>query len=84
MYIYNEKCIYLIPVKVPLTWEEVDVTPVRGLDGKIQIPQSAIESVNTNKVGLKGKLMFEVMFGNCSFSHEIEGRKYYMDEVYAC
>ena len=41
--------------QVPLDWEEVDVTPIRGLDGKIHIPQSAIDSVNTNKIGLKGK-----------------------------
>lgn len=34
------------------------MTPVRGLDGKIQIPQSAIDSVNTNKVGLKGIMKY--------------------------
>merc|ERR1719204_320211 len=26
--------------KAPIEWEEVDVTPVRGLDGKTQIPDS--------------------------------------------
>lgn len=30
---------------VPLQWEAVDVTPVKGPDGKIGIPQQAIDSV---------------------------------------
>ena len=34
------------------------MTPVRGLDGKTKIPESAIQSVNTNKIGLKGRLSF--------------------------
>lgn len=32
--------------KVPIEWESVDVTPVRGPDGKFGIPQAAIDSVN--------------------------------------
>ncbi len=40
--------------EVPVAWEEVDVTPVKGMDGKTQIPAAAIDSVNKNKVGLKG------------------------------
>ncbi|XP_049871948.1 probable isocitrate dehydrogenase [NAD] subunit alpha, mitochondrial isoform X2 [Pectinophora gossypiella] len=43
--------------KVPIEWDEVDVTAVRGPDGKMGIPQKAIDSVNANKVGLKGPLM---------------------------
>lgn len=31
---------------VPIEWETVDVTPVRGPDGKFGIPQAAIDSVN--------------------------------------
>jgi hypothetical protein len=31
--------------EVPLQWEIVDVTPVKGPDGKIGIPQQAIDSV---------------------------------------
>jgi len=31
---------------VPIEWESVDVTPVRGPDGKFGIPQAAIDSVN--------------------------------------
>eukprot|EP00795_Rhopilema_esculentum_P005955 gene5955-11308_t len=54
--------------EVPISWEEVDVTPVRGLDGKIQIPQSAIESVNKNKVGLKGPLATPIGKGHVSLN----------------
>lgn len=43
--------------KVPIEWESVDVTPVRTPDGKMGIPQAAIDSVNRNKIGLKGPLM---------------------------
>lgn len=43
--------------KVPIEWEEVDVSHVRGADGKMGIPQKAIDSVNANKIGLKGPLM---------------------------
>ncbi|XP_069360297.1 probable isocitrate dehydrogenase [NAD] subunit alpha, mitochondrial isoform X2 [Maniola hyperantus] len=46
--------------KVPIEWDEVDVTAVRGPDGKFGIPQKAIDSVNTNKIGLKGPLMTPV------------------------
>ncbi|CAH2087299.1 unnamed protein product [Euphydryas editha] len=46
--------------KVPIEWDEVDVTAVRGPDGKFGIPQRAIDSVNANKIGLKGPLMTPV------------------------
>jgi len=52
----------------PIEWEEVDVTPVRGLDGKTQIPESAIQSVNTNKVGLKGPLATPIGKGHVSLN----------------
>ncbi|XP_028156148.1 probable isocitrate dehydrogenase [NAD] subunit alpha, mitochondrial isoform X7 [Ostrinia furnacalis] len=46
--------------KCPIEWDEVDVTAVRGPDGKFGIPQKAIDSVNENKIGLKGPLMTPV------------------------
>lgn len=46
--------------KVPIEWESVDVTPVRNPDGRFGIPQAAIDSVNRNKIGLKGPLMTPV------------------------
>nr|CAI5831007.1 unnamed protein product [Callosobruchus analis] len=54
--------------KVPIEWESVDVTPVRGPDGKFGIPQAAIDSVNRNKVGLKGPLMTPVGKGHRSLN----------------
>ncbi|KAJ9592602.1 hypothetical protein L9F63_015740 [Diploptera punctata] len=54
--------------KVPIEWESVDVTPVRNPDGKFGIPQAAIESVNRNKVGLKGPLMTPVGKGHRSLN----------------
>ncbi|XP_063909233.1 probable isocitrate dehydrogenase [NAD] subunit alpha, mitochondrial isoform X1 [Zophobas morio] len=54
--------------KVPIEWESVDVTPVRGPDGKFGIPQSAIDSVNRNKIGLKGPLMTPVGKGHRSLN----------------
>lgn len=46
--------------KVSIDWESVDVTPVRNADGRMGIPQAAIDSVNRNKIGLKGPLMTPV------------------------
>ncbi|XP_014276056.1 probable isocitrate dehydrogenase [NAD] subunit alpha, mitochondrial [Halyomorpha halys] len=53
---------------VPIEWEIVDVTPVRGPDGKFGIPQAAIDSVNRNKVGLKGPLMTPIGKGHRSLN----------------
>ncbi|XP_058448719.1 probable isocitrate dehydrogenase [NAD] subunit alpha, mitochondrial isoform X1 [Malaya genurostris] len=53
---------------VPIEWEAVDVTPVRNPDGKFGIPQGAIDSVNRNKVGLKGPLMTPVGKGHRSLN----------------
>ncbi|KAK9745771.1 Isocitrate/isopropylmalate dehydrogenase [Popillia japonica] len=53
---------------VPIEWESVDVTPVKGPDGKFGIPQAAIDSVNKNKVGLKGPLMTPVGKGHRSLN----------------
>lgn len=49
-------------------WEEVDVTPVKGPDGKFGIPPAAIESVNCNGIGLKGPLMTPVGKGHRSLN----------------
>merc|ERR1712179_488953 len=54
--------------EVPIEWEIVDVTPVKGPDGKFGIPQSAIDSVNKNEVGLKGPLMTPVCKGHRSLN----------------
>lgn len=54
--------------KVPIEWEPVDVTPVKGSDGIFGIPQAAIDSVNRNKIGLKGPLMTPIGKGHRSLN----------------
>ena len=54
--------------QVPIAWESVDVTPVKLPDGTFGIPPSVIESVNKNKVGLKGPLMTPVGKGHRSLN----------------
>ncbi|KAL7019528.1 hypothetical protein ACKWTF_011142 [Chironomus riparius] len=54
--------------KVPIEWDSVDVTPVRNPDGRFGIPQAAIDSVNRNKVGLKGPLMTPIGKGHRSLN----------------
>nr|XP_053632867.1 probable isocitrate dehydrogenase [NAD] subunit alpha, mitochondrial [Cherax quadricarinatus] len=54
--------------EVPIVWEEVDVTPVKGPDGKFGIPPAAIDSVNRNGIGLKGPLMTPVGKGHRSLN----------------
>lgn len=60
--------------QVPISWEPVDVTPVRGIDGKFGIPQAAIDSVNKNTIGLKGPLMTPIGKGHRSLNLAL--RKY--------
>lgn len=54
--------------KVPISWERVDVTPMRGPDGRMRIPPKAIESVQRNKVGLKGPLATPIGKGHQSLN----------------
>jgi len=54
--------------QVPIQWESVDVTPVKGPDGKFGIPQNAIDSVNKNTIGLKGPLMTPIGKGHRSLN----------------
>ncbi|CAF0997738.1 unnamed protein product [Adineta steineri] len=53
---------------VPLDWESVDVTPVKGPDGKFRIPLRAIESVTKHRIGLKGPLATPVGKGHQSLN----------------
>jgi len=52
----------------PIDWEPVDVTPVQGIDGTFGIPQTAIDSVHKNKIGLKGPLATPVGKGHRSLN----------------
>ncbi|GFT17182.1 probable isocitrate dehydrogenase subunit alpha, mitochondrial [Trichonephila clavipes] len=53
---------------VPIEWEVEDVTPVKGPDGKMGIPQRAIDSINKNKIGLKGPLATPIGKGHRSLN----------------
>ncbi len=54
--------------QVPIEWDEVDVTPVKGRDGTMQIPPRCIELMQQNKVGLKGPLATPVGKGHRSLN----------------
>ncbi|XP_071102645.1 isocitrate dehydrogenase [NAD] subunit alpha, mitochondrial-like [Haliotis cracherodii] len=52
----------------PVDWEEVDVTPVKGPDGKFHLPQKIFESMGKTKVGLKGPLATPIGKGHQSLN----------------
>jgi len=54
--------------KVPIEWDPVDVTPVKGRDGKMQIPNKCIELVHQNKIGLKSPLATPIGKGHRSLN----------------
>ncbi|CAL1528479.1 unnamed protein product [Lymnaea stagnalis] len=53
---------------VPIEWEDVDVTPVKGPDGKFRLPPKIFESMNKTKVGLKGPLATPIGKGHQSLN----------------
>ncbi|KXJ92393.1 isocitrate dehydrogenase [Microdochium bolleyi] len=53
--------------KAPISWEPVDVTP-RLVDGKTTIPSETIESIQRNKVALKGPLATPIGKGHVSLN----------------
>lgn len=53
--------------KAPVSWEPVDVTPILK-DGKTAIPDAAIESIERNKVALKGPLATPIGKGHVSLN----------------
>ncbi|OAV90734.1 isocitrate dehydrogenase (NAD+) [Puccinia triticina 1-1 BBBD Race 1] len=60
------KAIYAA-AKVPITWEERDVTPVI-VDGRSTIPQEAIDSIHQTTVALKGPLATPIGKGHVSLN----------------
>ncbi|GMT28361.1 hypothetical protein PFISCL1PPCAC_19658 [Pristionchus fissidentatus] len=54
--------------KAPIDWDPVDVTPVKGKDGKMRIPPKCIELMHQNKVGLKGPLATPIGKGHRSLN----------------
>lgn len=53
--------------KVPIEWEEVNVTPILK-DGKTAIPEEALESIRRNKLALKGPLATPIGKGHVSLN----------------
>ncbi|KAJ3327961.1 NAD-dependent isocitrate dehydrogenase [Blyttiomyces sp. JEL0837] len=53
--------------KVPIVWEEVNVTPILR-EGKTVIPDEALHSINRNKVALKGPLATPIGKGHVSLN----------------
>ncbi|KAK8090744.1 isocitrate nad-dependent [Apiospora phragmitis] len=53
--------------KAPVSWEPVDVTPML-IDGKTTIPPATIESIERNKVALKGPLATPIGKGHVSLN----------------
>ncbi|MFH4983438.1 hypothetical protein AB6A40_010147 [Gnathostoma spinigerum] len=82
---------------VPVEWDPVDVTPVKGRDGVFRIPSKCIELMHKNKVGLKGPLATPIgkghrslnlavrkefnLFANVRPCRSIEGHKTLYDNV---
>ena len=50
-------------MQAPVSWEPVDVTPML-VDGKTSIPPATIESIERNKVALKGPLAVSIPLPN--------------------
>ncbi|XP_059172670.1 isocitrate dehydrogenase [NAD] subunit alpha, mitochondrial-like [Physella acuta] len=53
---------------VPIEWEDVDVTPVKGPDGVFRLPSKIFESMSRTKVGLKGPLATPIGKGHQSLN----------------
>ncbi|KAI3626989.1 isocitrate dehydrogenase (NAD(+)) [Malassezia furfur] len=54
--------------KVPIEWEEADVTPTINSEGKQVIPEETIKSVRKNTVALKGPLATPIGKGHVSLN----------------
>ena len=53
--------------KVPIVWEEVDVTPTI-VEGRSVIPQVSIDSIKSNTIALKGPLATPIGKGHVSLN----------------
>ncbi|XP_061772918.1 isocitrate dehydrogenase [NAD] subunit alpha, mitochondrial isoform X2 [Nerophis ophidion] len=54
--------------KVPIQWEERNITAIKGPGGKWVIPSDAKESMDRNKMGLKGPLKTPIAAGHPSMN----------------
>ncbi|KAL5004283.1 hypothetical protein ScPMuIL_017739 [Solemya velum] len=54
--------------EAPIEWEDVDVTPVKGPDGRFRLPQEIFTSMEKTKIGLKGPLATPIGKGHQSLN----------------
>jgi isocitrate dehydrogenase (NAD+) len=54
--------------KVPIEWEVVNVTPIKGPNGQVSIPAEALASFRRTKIGLKGPLATPIGEGHVSLN----------------
>ncbi|KAK3735178.1 hypothetical protein QZH41_018136, partial [Actinostola sp. cb2023] len=59
----------------PINWEEVSITPIILPDGRTTVPPAAINSMNKNKVGLKGPLETKIGKGHVSLNLTLRKRR---------
>ena len=55
-------------LQVPIEWEDVDVTPVKGPDGNFRLPSKIFDSMGKTKLGLKGPLATPIGKGHKSLN----------------
>ena len=60
--------VFSCATQAPVTWEDVDVTPVKGPDGNFHLPQKIFDSMAETKVGLKGPLATPIGKGHKSLN----------------
>ncbi|VDD91704.1 unnamed protein product [Enterobius vermicularis] len=70
--------------EVPIAWDPVDVTPVKGRDGVYRIPKKCIELMHKNKIGLKGPLETPVGKGHGSLNLAIRKEFHLFANVRPC
>ena len=59
---------YVFFGQAPITWEDVDVTPIKGPDGNFNLPPRIFESMAETGIGLKGPLATPVGKGHKSLN----------------
>jgi isocitrate dehydrogenase (NAD+) len=68
MYVYVSFFTHYTLSQAPIDWDPVDVTPVKGLDGRMHIPSKCIDLMHVNLIGLKGPLATPIGKGHRSLN----------------
>ncbi len=59
---------------MPINWDPVDVHPVKGPDGKFDMPRESLDIIRKHGIGLKGPLATQIGKGHRSLNLAL--RKY--------